>query len=84
VAWGLGFAATNSMQQVRLVAAAPALAPASVALNTSVLYIGQAIGSFVGGIFYARELLHEQGFVGAAFVGVALLLVIASRPRQTS
>lgn len=32
--WGLGFASTNSMQQVRLVAAAPALAPASVSLNT--------------------------------------------------
>jgi predicted MFS family arabinose efflux permease len=84
VAWGLGFAATNSMQQVRLVAAAPPLAPASVALNTSVLYIGQAIGSFVGGVFYARGLLHEQGFVGAAFVAVALLLVIASRPRKAS
>ena len=43
--WGLGFAAVNSMQQVRLVAAAPPLASASVSLNTSVLYIGQAIGS---------------------------------------
>ena len=38
--WGLGFASTNSMQQVRLVNAAPALASASVSLNTSVLYIG--------------------------------------------
>ena len=81
VSWGLGFASTNSMQQVRLVAAAPPLAPASVALNTSVLYIGQAIGSFVGGIFYARDLLHGQGFVGAAFVAVALVLVIASKPK---
>ena len=80
VSWGLGFASTNSMQQVRLVAAAPPLAPASVALNTSVLYIGQAIGSFVGGVFYARDLLHGQGFAGAAFVAVALALVIASRP----
>lgn len=81
VSWGLGFASTNSMQQVRLVAAAPPLAPASVALNTSVLYIGQAIGSFVGGISYARDLLHGQGFVGAAFVAVALVLVIASKPK---
>src|SRR5262249_49771373 len=48
--WGLGFASTNSMQQVRLVAAAPSLAPATVALNTSVLYIGQAVGSAVGGL----------------------------------
>jgi MFS transporter, DHA1 family, inner membrane transport protein len=81
VAWGLGFASTNSMQQVRLVAAAPPLAPASVALNTSVLYVGQAIGSFVGGHLYEHDLLYEQGFVGAAFVAVALALVFASRPR---
>jgi len=32
--WGLGFASTNSMQQVRLVGAAPALASVSVSLNT--------------------------------------------------
>ena len=53
--WGLGFASTNSMQQVRLVAAAPALASASVSLNTSVLYVGQAIGSAVGGALCARS-----------------------------
>jgi len=79
--WGLGFASTNSMQQVRLIAAAPPLAPASVALNTSVLYIGQAIGSFVGGLFYARELLYGVGFVGMAFVMLAVMLVLASQPR---
>ena len=82
--WGLGFAATNSMQQVRLVAAAPPLASASVALNTSVLYIGQAIGSFVGGLFYEREFLRGIGFVAVAFVAVAMLLVLASRPRRIS
>jgi len=67
------------MQQVRLVAAAGG---GLVALNTSVLYIGPAIGPFVGSIFYARDLLHEQGFVGAAFVAVALALVLASRRKQ--
>jgi predicted MFS family arabinose efflux permease len=82
--WGLGFASTNSMQQVRLVAAAPPLAPASVALNTSVLYVGQAIGSFVGGLFYARELLHGLGFIAVAFAGLAMILVIASRPRPAA
>jgi predicted MFS family arabinose efflux permease len=70
------------MQQVRLVAAAPPLAPASVALNTSVLYVGQAIGSFVSGLFYARDLLHSVGFVGAIFVASTVALVVISRPRQ--
>src|SRR5436190_4692174 len=79
--WGLGFAAVNSMQQVRLVAAAPPLASASVSLNTSVLYIGQAIGSGVGGLLYGHDLLNETGYVGAAFVAAALLTVIATRPK---
>jgi DHA1 family inner membrane transport protein len=74
--WGLGFASTNSMQQVRLVAAAPALAPASVSLNTSVLYIGQAIGSAIGGVLYARNLLYGAGYVSMGFVALALLTVM--------
>ncbi|MBR1091060.1 MFS transporter [Bradyrhizobium manausense] len=82
--WGLGFASTNSMQQVRLVAAAPPLAPATVALNTSVLYIGQAVGSAVGGLLFARELLHSVGFVAVGFVVLALILVIVSRPRPAA
>ena len=79
--WGLGFASTNSMQQVRLVVAAPALSSASVSLNTSVLYVGQAVGSAIGGILYARELLYEAGYVATGFVVLALLTVILTRPR---
>jgi MFS transporter, DHA1 family, inner membrane transport protein len=80
--WGLGFASTNSMQQVRLVTAAPALASASVSLNTSVLYIGQAVGSAIGGMLFARDLLHSTGFVAAAFVVLAVVGVSMTRPRQ--
>ncbi|MBH5368108.1 MFS transporter [Bradyrhizobium glycinis] len=82
--WGLGFASTNSMQQVRLVAAAPPLASATVALNTSVLYIGQAVGSAVGGLLFARELLHALGFVAVGFVVLALILVVVTRPRRAA
>ncbi len=77
--WGLGFASTNSMQQVRLVAAAPPLASASVSLNTSVLYIGQAVGSAVGGLLYAGELLHTSGYVATGFVALALIMVMLTR-----
>ncbi len=76
--WGLGFASTNSMQQVRLVGAAPALASASVSLNTSVLYIGQAVGSAIGGMLYARDLLYGAGYVAMAFVALALITVIST------
>jgi MFS transporter, DHA1 family, inner membrane transport protein len=78
VLWGLGFASTNSMQQVRLVAAAPAVASASVSLNTSVLYIGQAVGSAIGGVLYARDLLYATGYVAMGFVALALIAVIYS------
>jgi predicted MFS family arabinose efflux permease len=76
--WGLGFASTNSMQQVRLVTAAPALASASVSLNTSVLYIGQAVGSAIGGMLYVRGLFEGVGYVAVAFVALALTAVICS------
>jgi DHA1 family inner membrane transport protein len=66
--WGLGFAAINSMQQARLAAAAPDLASASIALNTSVLYIGQAVGSGIGGLLFADGYLRTTGYVGVAFV----------------
>ena len=81
--WGLGFASTNSMQQVRLVGAAPSLASASVSLNTSVLYIGQAVGSAIGGFLYARDLLYASGYVAAAFVALALVTVILTRPKKS-
>jgi hypothetical protein len=50
---------------------APPLAPASVALNTAVLYLGQAIGSAVGGLFFARDLPQLLGFVAICFVALA-------------
>jgi predicted MFS family arabinose efflux permease len=77
--WGLGFASTNSMQQVRLVGAAPALASASVSLNTSVLYVGQAIGSATGGLLYAHDLLYGSGYAAMAFVTLALIVMISTR-----
>ncbi|KRR04822.1 MFS transporter [Bradyrhizobium jicamae] len=80
--WGIGFASTNSMQQVRLVGAAPALASASISLNTSVLYVGQAIGSAIGGFLYARDLFLANGYVGAAFVAIALTTVILTKPKK--
>jgi predicted MFS family arabinose efflux permease len=82
--WGLGFASTNSMQQVRLVGAAPALASASVSLNTSVLYVGQAVGSAIGGLLYARDWPYASGYVAAAFVALALTVVIITKPRRTA
>ncbi len=79
--WGLGFAAFNSMQQARLVAAGPQLSSATVALNTSALYVGQAIGSGLGGFLYAREMYEGLGYLAVAFVLAALLLIWPTRKR---
>jgi MFS transporter, DHA1 family, inner membrane transport protein len=75
--WGFGFSAVNSLQQARLVAAAPDLASASVALNTSLLYVGQAIGSGIGGLLFAHEYFHAIGFVGVGFVTAACTVLAA-------
>lgn len=73
--WGLGFGAGISMQQARLISVAPALASASVALNTSVLYLGQASGSAIGGDLITRNL---QGLMSITGVGFILAAILAS------
>jgi DHA1 family inner membrane transport protein len=79
VPWGLAFSSANSMQQVRLVGAAPMFASATVSLNTSGLYIGQAIGSGIGGALFAHELYYAIGYVGVVFLVLALGSVVLSR-----
>lgn len=75
VPWGLGCFSSNSAQQARLVGIAPTLSSGSIALNSSALYAGQAIGAASGGALIARgqmELLHWAGF------GLLLLAMAAS------
>jgi predicted MFS family arabinose efflux permease len=81
VLWGLGCFAANSAQQARLVALAPALASASIALNTSSLYAGQALGAGLGGALLRGLGLLPLAPVAAAIMGAALLLSagVASR-----
>jgi predicted MFS family arabinose efflux permease len=76
---GLGFAATNSMQQARLVAAAPPLSTATVALNTSWLYAGQALGTWIGGALFSHDQLLGNGYTAAAFMLAGLLTLSMTR-----
>jgi predicted MFS family arabinose efflux permease len=69
VPWGLGCFASNSAQQARLGLAAPALAPALMALNSSAMYVGQAIGAGGGG-----ALLATAGFAPLHWVGLGWML----------
>ena len=81
--WGLGTASTNSMIQARLVALVPAVASATVALNTSWLYVGQAGGSWIGGELLAADLLAWMGPTSAVLMGGALIAMTASREIKT-
>lgn len=81
---GLGITAGNSMQQARLVTAAPALASATVALNTSVLYVGQALGSGAAGLLYQHEFYRTIGFLSVLFFVLAFVVfAFGGRPRGT-
>jgi MFS transporter, DHA1 family, inner membrane transport protein len=70
--WGLSFAAGNALQQARLINVAPAFAGASVALNTSAIYVGQAIGAAIGGALLDARLYSQMAPVGVALVAAAL------------
>lgn len=77
VPWGLGCFATNSAQQARLVGLAPAMASGSVALNSSGIYIGQAIGAATGGWLLAHDAAAWMSWVGLAALLLAIALSIA-------
>jgi predicted MFS family arabinose efflux permease len=80
VPWALGCFSSNSAQQARLVGIAPALASATVALNSSAMYAGQAIGAATGGWLIAREgmdWLHWAGLAG--LLAAMLASALASR-----
>jgi predicted MFS family arabinose efflux permease len=80
VPWALGCFSTNSAQQARLVGLAPALASGSIALNTSAMYAGQALGAGGGGWLIANGHMGSLHWFGLVGVVAALgLSVLASR-----
>lgn len=74
--WGLGTFSSNSLQQSRLIVHAPALASASVALNTSTIYLGQAIGAATGARLIANHELTHLAPVAAVFLILAIALTL--------
>jgi len=81
--WGLGCFAVNSAQQARLVALAPSLASASVAMNSSAIYLGQAAGAFAGGVIVSRYGSASLAPFGAAPMAAAMVVsVLAASLRQ--
>jgi MFS transporter, DHA1 family, inner membrane transport protein len=76
VPWALGVFSSNSAQQARLSVSAPAFAPALLALNTSAIYLGQAIGAATGGAMITASGFEVLNEVALAFTLLALGLSV--------
>jgi predicted MFS family arabinose efflux permease len=72
--WGLGNFAFNSSQQARLAQSAPTLASASIALNSSSLYAGQAMGAALGAPLVVALGYDALGPTALIIMALAILL----------
>jgi len=82
--WGLGCFSSNSAQQARLGAAAPLVAGASIALNTSAMYSGQAFGAGLGGWLIANNHMGSLHWYGFAVMLCAIGLSSWSRQENNT
>jgi len=76
--WGFGAFAANSLQQARLMGIAPPLASASIALNTSGIYVGQAVGGALGSAMVAAGFMGSLAWAGVAFLVAGIACSIAA------
>jgi predicted MFS family arabinose efflux permease len=76
VPWALGCFSCNSAQQARLVAIAPAVASVSIALNTSAMYLGQGLGSAIGGWMISHGQMAQLHWFGLA--GLLLAMAVSA------
>ena len=77
--WGIMSWSFPPAQASRMLAIAPASAPLALSLNGSALYLGVALGSFIGGLVLQLGSIGDLGWVAALFPASALLLVCSRR-----
>jgi predicted MFS family arabinose efflux permease len=71
--WGIGCFSTNSAQQARLVLLSPPHAPVSVAMNSSAMYFGQAVGTAAGAAVIAG-VAGEFAYTALALISIPLFI----------
>jgi MFS transporter, DHA1 family, inner membrane transport protein len=75
--WSAGNAGFPAAQQTRLVTVAPQLAAATIAMNSSVGYLGNSLGSSLSGIAWKFGLPPQfLSWLALAFVGTSLALSV--------
>jgi DHA1 family inner membrane transport protein len=82
VPWSIGCFAVQSVQHARLTSMAPLLAPASMALNSAAIYVGQAIGAVTGGAMLAIAGFGLLSWAALAWIVLALVLSQWAAARQ--
>jgi MFS transporter, DHA1 family, inner membrane transport protein len=82
--WGSGSGPAIAAQQARLIAADPMAASATVALNTSLLYAGQAIGTALGGWTLANGHANWSGVLAVALIALAVLASVVAERRHSA
>jgi predicted MFS family arabinose efflux permease len=70
--WNVGSASFPAVQQARLVSVAPMLAAATIAMNSSVTYLGMAVGASIGASAWTMVPPRFMSWVGFVFVLIAL------------
>ncbi|NLD54892.1 MAG: MFS transporter [Burkholderiaceae bacterium] len=79
--WGLAGFAVQSLQQARLIAVRPAFAPATAALNSAAIYLGQALGGAIGASIIAGGHPAWLAWVAFALVAASVGVSIAADRR---
>ncbi|RZU03108.1 MFS transporter [Rivibacter subsaxonicus] len=81
--WGVCGFGMMAPQQARLVSGAPAQAPLLLSLNTSMLYIGTALGAALGGLFAAPLGFDRLAWIGVPLALLGLLTLVVGRRRPS-
>ena len=76
VVWGLNSFGSMAPQQSRLISLAPSQAPMLISLNSSMLYVGAALGAAAGGSLISTVGMGQLSWVGVPCVVLALLSLL--------
>jgi predicted MFS family arabinose efflux permease len=82
--WGLLGFAFPAAQQARLVTMAPRLAPITISLNASAIYLGISFGALLGSVVVAHHWVARIGWVGAACDVIALGVLLYGARRAAA
>jgi predicted MFS family arabinose efflux permease len=82
--WGFAGYAFLPAQQTHMVSLEPKLAPITLSLNASAIYLGAAMGAVVGSAVIAHGSVHHLGWFAAVFEIGALVLIRFAPARRAS